>query len=81
MYDIVHGVKVYCHGCGKVITEEFHTKDFPYPSLHDYKVGDRVPDDREFEDCVEIHSICGNCKLFTGVHVAIDHRILTDRLV
>ena len=81
MYDIVSDATVYCHGCGKKITEEFQTKDFKYPSLHDYKIGDRVPDDREFEDCIEIHSICGNCNLFVGVHIAINSRMLTDKLV
>lgn len=81
MYDIINGVTVYCHKCGNVITDEFHTKDFDYPILHEYNIGDEVPSNREDEDYIEIHSICKTCDLFTSLYVAIDNDILTDRLV
>lgn len=83
MYDIIEGVTVYCPKCGNVITNTFQTKDLAEPFLEHYKPGDEIPSDREFDDCIEIHSICGNCQLLTGVYVAVGvfNNILTDELV
>lgn len=81
MYDIVKGVKVHCHKCGNVITNEFQTKDFDYPYLHEYNTGDEVPINRDSEDYIEIHSICESCKLFASLYVAINDNTLTNELI
>lgn len=81
MYDIVKGIKVYCHKCGNVITNEFQTKDFEYPVLHEYNIGDKVPVERDAEDYIEIHSMCETCNLFASLYVAINNDKLTDELV
>lgn len=80
MYDIIDGVTVYCPQCGKVITNNFQTKNFPYPMLNHYKVGDELPHNRDNEDYIEIHSICENCALFTGVYINVIDNILKDTL-
>lgn len=78
MYDIIEGIPVYCPQCGKIITNSFHTKDFVYPAVKCYAVGDRVPTDREDDDFIEIHSICENCALFVSVYINIRNDTLTN---
>jgi len=79
MHDIVKGITVYCPQCGEIIEDEFQTKSFTYPSLHTYKVGDKVPMDRDDDEYIEIHTICGICNLFTGVYINVVNDILTDK--
>ena len=78
MYDIVKGVTVYCSQCGKVIHNEFNTKDFPYPLLKIYNVGDKLPYNRDNEDYIEIHSICEHCELFSSVYINVKDNILEN---
>lgn len=77
MYDIIDGITVYCAKCGKIVTNDFQTKDIERPFLEHYKPGDTIPKDREFENMLEIHSICEHCEFFVSVYI----KILDDKVI
>lgn len=81
MYDYIDNVTVYCPKCGNVITNNFQTKAFTEPFLDHYKPGDKISPNRIDEDCIEIHSICENCNLFTAVYLKVVDDVLTDELI
>ena len=81
MFDYVDDITVYCQKCGNVITNDFQTKSFVGPFLEHYKPGDEIPTDRDDEDCIEVHSMCENCDLFTGVYLKVTGNILTNELI
>jgi hypothetical protein len=81
MFDYVDNITVYCPKCGNVITNNFQTKDFVAPFLEHYSPGDEIPTDRDDEDYIEIHSICEECELFTGVYLKVVGNTLTNEII
>jgi len=80
IYDIIDYIKVYCPKCGKIITNQFQTKDIDWPGLNHYKPGDIISKNRKYKNQMEIHTICEECKLFFGIYIKIKNNKLTDEL-